>query len=132
MHLIIDGYSDNKEILQDEQFLADWLESYPERIGMTRISPSHVIRYEGPNPADWGISGFIFIAESHISVHTFVDQGYVNIDLFSCKDFDAEKAVRDFQQGFRLVKSRTCLIDREWPGMEPAAAAGSGFTYHES
>lgn len=132
MHLIIDGYSDNKKILQDEQFLADWLESYPARIGMTKISSSHVVRYVGPSPDDWGISGFIFIAESHISVHTFVDQGYVNADLFSCKDFDTEKAIRDFQQGFQLVKSRTCLIDREWAGMEAAAAIGAGFSYHES
>ncbi len=130
MHLIIDGYSDNKEILQDEQFLTAWLESYPERIGMTPISPSYVVRYVGPNPADWGISGFIFIAESHISVHTFVDQGYVNIDLFSCKDFDAEKAAGDFQRGFHLVRSRTCLIDREWSGREEAATVASGFAYH--
>ena len=131
MHLIIDGYSDNKEILQDEHFLNDWLKSYPQRIGMTPISPPHVVRYVGPNPADWGISGFIFIAESHISVHTFVDQGYVNIDLFSCKDFDAEKATEDFQQAFHLVRSRTCLVDREWSGGEPATVGSPGFTYHE-
>jgi S-adenosylmethionine decarboxylase len=114
MHLIIDGYSSNQKIIQDEDFLRKWLETYPASIGMTRISPPHVIRYVGPVLEDWGISGFVFIAESHIAIHTFVEQNYVNIDIFSCKDFDTEKAIEDFQDGFQLTKLRTCLIDREW------------------
>ncbi len=118
MHLIIDGYSSNQKILQDEDFLRKWLETYPARIGMTRISPPHIIRYTGPVLEDWGISGFVFIAESHIAIHTFVEQNYVNIDIFSCKDFDTEKAIEDFQDGFQLTKLRTCLIDREWSKSE--------------
>lgn len=49
MHLIIDGYSDNKEILQDEQFVAHWLENYPPKIGMTKISPPYVVREAFPD-----------------------------------------------------------------------------------
>ena len=130
MHLIIDGYSNNPKILQDEDYLRNWLESYPSRIGMTRISPPHVLRYVGSNLEDWGISGFVFIAESHISVHTFVERNYINIDVFSCKDFDADKAIKHFQQGFHLIKSRTCLIDREWSLTEPAASGPEIFIYH--
>jgi S-adenosylmethionine decarboxylase len=131
MHLIIDGYSNNQKLLQDEDYLRNWLESYPSRIGMTRISPPYVLRYIGTKLEDWGISGFVFIAESHISVHTFVEQNYVNIDIFSCKDFDAEKAIKDFQDGFQLTKSRTCLIDREWPQADLLASNAINFTYHE-
>jgi len=131
MHLIIDGYSSNQKILRDEDFLQKWLESYPAKIGMTRISPPHVLRYTGPVLEDWGISGFVFIAESHIGIHTFVEQNYINIDIFSCKDFDTEKAIEDFQEGFQLVKLRTCLIDRAWPKAEPAMANPKGFIYHE-
>ena len=131
MHLIIDGYSDNQKNLQDEDFLRNWLESYPSEIGMTRISPPLVLRYVGQKLEDWGISGFVFIAESHISVHTFVEINYVNIDIFSCKDFDTEKAVKDCQENFQLTKSRTCLIDREWSA-EPAAMADPlNFVYYE-
>ncbi len=130
MHLIIDGYSDNQELLQDENYLRNWLESYPARIGMTRISPPYVLRYGEPKLEDWGISGFVFIAESHISIHTFVEQNYVNIDVFSCKDFDAEKAIKDFQVAFRLIKSRTCLIDRDCPQTELATSNVVNFVYH--
>ncbi|MBE0431032.1 MAG: S-adenosylmethionine decarboxylase [Dehalococcoidia bacterium] len=131
MHLIIDGYSENQEILKDEDLLAKWLESYPARIGMTRISTPYVVRYMGPELHDWGISGFVFIAESHIGIHTFVERNYVNIDVFSCKDFDAQRAIEDFREGLQLVKLRSCLIDRDWPQPESVAVNPPGFTYHE-
>jgi len=132
MHLIIDGYSSNQKILQDEDFLRKWLETYPARIGMTRISPPHVIRYVGPVLEDWGISGFVFIAESHIAIHTFVEQDYVNIDIFSCKDFNTEKAIEDFQDGFQLTKLRTCLIDREWSKSKLSTKSTECSTDHQS
>lgn len=129
MHLIIDGYSDNQKLLQDEDHLRKWLEDCPARIGMNQISPPYVLRYVGPNPADWGISGFVFIAESHISVHTFVERSYVNIDVFSCRDFDTEKAIEDLRDKFQLFKLRTSLIDREWPP-EVAATSPISFVHH--
>lgn len=129
MHLIIDGYSDNQELLQDKAHLRNWLEDCPARIGMNQISPPYVLRYVGPNPEDWGISGFVFIAESHISVHTFVERSYVNVDIFSCRDFDTDKAIKDFQDKFQLIKSRTCLIDREWPP-EVATTSPISFVHH--
>ena len=131
MHLIIDGYSSDQKILRDEDFLRKWLENYPAEIGMTRISPPYVLRYVGPVLEDWGISGFVFIAESHIGIHTFVERNYVNIDIFSCKDFDTEKAIKDIRKGFQLIKLRTCLIDREWPEAEPPIANLHSFIYHE-
>ncbi len=131
MHLIIDGYSGDQNILRDEGFLRNWLEDYPARIGMTRISPPYVLRYIGPVLEEWGISGFVFIAESHIGIHTFVEKNYVNIDVFSCKDFDTEKAIEDFREGFQLTRLRTCLIEREWAQTETAIANPQGFVYHE-
>ena len=131
MHLIIDGYSSNREILGDEGFLGKWLEDYPARIGMTRISPPYLIRYTGPVLEDSGISGFVFIAESHIGVHTFVEKDYVNIDVFSCKDFDTDRAIEDFREGFQLTRLRTCMIDREWPKAQTTIVRPQSFVYHE-
>ena len=114
MHLIIDGYGENPKLMQDEQFIYQLLDSYPARIGMTKISAPLVIRYVGPNPEDWGISGFVFIAESHISIHTFVERCYINIDVFSCKDFNAEQVIKDFKDKFQLSIFSSRLINRDW------------------
>lgn len=114
MHLIIDGYGSNSKLLQDEEYIRQLLDSYPSRIGMTKISAPTVFRYVGSNPEDWGVSGLVFIAESHISIHTFVERCYVNIDIFSCKDFNAEQAIRDFRDAFQLTRFTTRLINRDW------------------
>jgi len=114
MHLIIDGYGDNPKVMQDEQFLYQLLDSYPAQIGMTKISSPLVFRYIGSRPEDWGISGFVFIAESHISIHTFVERRYINIDVFSCKDFNAEQVIKDLKDKFQLTKLSSRLINRDW------------------
>ncbi len=117
MHLIIDGFGKNKAILQDESFIHDLLNAYPDKIGMTKISDPIVFRYSGAKPEDWGVSGLVFIAESHISLHTFVERAFINIDVFSCKDFDAEQIIRDMRDKFELTRMRSCLVRREWePG----------------
>jgi S-adenosylmethionine decarboxylase len=59
---------------------------------MTKIMPPYTFSYSGLKPEDWGVSGIVLIAESHISIHTFVDKNYASVDIFSCKDFDVESA----------------------------------------
>jgi S-adenosylmethionine decarboxylase len=122
MHLIIDGYGDNPKVMQDEQFLYQLLDSYPAQIGMTKISSPIVFRYIGSRPEDWGISGFVFIAESHISAHTFVERRYINIDVFSCKDFNAEQVIKDLKDKFQLTKLSSRLINRDWKMADLAEA----------
>jgi S-adenosylmethionine decarboxylase len=114
MHLIIDGYGKDTSIMRNEQLIYALLDSYPACIGMTKISGPHVFKYVGSKPEDWGISGFVFIAESHISLHTFVERCYINIDVFSCKDFDAEQVVKDFREKFKLTRLSSRLINRDW------------------
>jgi len=114
MHLTIDGYGNNPKLMQDEQFIYQILDSYPARINMTKITSPYVYKYIGSKPEDWGISGFVFIAESHISIHTFVERCYVNIDVFSCKDFNAEQVVKDFRDTFKLTRLSSRLINRDW------------------
>jgi S-adenosylmethionine decarboxylase len=114
MHLIIDGYGSNRQILQDENFLRKILDTIPDLIGMTKITKPFVFRYIGDKPDEWGYSGFVFIAESHISFHTFVERNYVNIDVFSCCDFDTENAVKHLSEQFQLVKLKTYLVNRDW------------------
>jgi len=112
MHLIIDGFGSNRELLESEELIYQLLDEYPDQIGMTKVTPPYVFRYIGSKPEDWGISGFVLIAESHISIHTFPERCYVNIDVFSCKDFDSEQAIRDLQARLELTKLRSYVLNR--------------------
>ena len=123
MHLIVDGYGADSGKLQDLGFLFQLLDDYPSQIGMTKIMPPYVFKYHGVKPEDWGISGFVLIAESHISIHTFPEKQYLNIDVFSCKEFDAQLAV-DFmkaQFGISEVESRVLARGLEYPHEKNAA-----------
>ena len=112
MHLIVDGYGGDAKKLQDMDQTYKLLDGYPSEIGMTKISPPYVFRYVGTKPEDWGVSGFVLIAESHISIHTFPERGYVNVDIFSCKLFDAQKAVAYIKNHFGLTEAKSAVLKR--------------------
>ena len=112
MHVTIDGYGGDPQKLADENLISAFLDSCPSAIGMTKIAPPYVCRYSGAKPEDWGISGFVLIAESHISAHTFPEHGYVWVDIFSCKSFDADAAIDDIRERFGLHDCRVHSLAR--------------------
>ena len=112
MHLAIDGYGRDPHVMEDEVLVRQLLDSYPVEIGMTKICEPIVLRYVGTKPEDWGVSGFVMIAESHISIHTFVERCFVNIDVFSCKEFDADKVIRDLTEKLKLTKVNSYILTR--------------------
>ena len=116
MHLVIDGYGGDVGKMWNQELLREFLVSYPANLEMNRITDPKVLEYHGPKAEDSGISGFVIIAESHISVHTFPHRKYVNIDIFSCKSFDSDRALADARELFDLEDMKTWLLDRglEW------------------
>ena len=116
MHLVIDGYGGDIDKMWDEDLVRGFLYRYPDSLGMTRITVPHVLRYEAPKSEDSGVSGFVIIAESHISIHTFPRRNYVNIDMFSCRKFDHQRALAAAESLFDLREVKTWLLDRglEW------------------
>ena len=123
MHLIVDGYGGDLKVMEDPDALLRFLDEYPDAIGMTKITPPQVYTYAGRKSEDNGLSGFVLIAESHISVHTFPGRKYINIDVFSCKEFDAEKALNELRATFSLETVRSWILDRglEYADLETAA-----------
>ncbi len=111
-HLMMDGYGCDREKLMDLDWIYDFLSRYPDEIDMTKIMPPYVFKYSGKVPEDWGISGFVLIAESHISIHTFPDKLYLSLDIFSCKSFDAQKAIERIKDLFDIKKVEIKLLDR--------------------
>ncbi len=128
MHVIIDGYGGDPDQLADENVVRVILEEVPDLMGMTKITQPKVLRYTGSKPEDWGVSGFVMIAESHISMHTFPERKLVWADVFSCKDFDAQPVIDAIKQKFSLRNTDIQSLPRNLepfspPSREEAAAA---------
>jgi S-adenosylmethionine decarboxylase len=113
MHVIIDGYGGDPDQLSDENEVRAVLDQYPEMMGMTKITQPTVMPYKGTKPEDWGVSGFVMIAESHIAVHTFPERRLVWADIFSCKDFDATAVLDDLKERFGLQQMDVTKLERQ-------------------
>ena len=118
MHVIIDGYGGDPDQLSDENVVRVILDSYPEMMGMTKITQPKVLEYRGSKPEDWGVSGYVMIAESHISMHTFPERGLVWADIFSCKDFDPVPVLEDFKRRFGLQTLDVRTLERNLEPLE--------------
>lgn len=93
-HLIMDLFDCSKKTLESQAAVREFLESAPEKIGMTKIAGPFVVKFVPKDPKkrrEWGISGMVIIAESHVSVHTYPYKGSAKVDVYSCREFDREK-----------------------------------------
>ena len=116
MHLVIDGYRGDSGRMWDAELIRQFLYDLPDAMGMTRITEPSVLEYTAPKAEDSGISGFVIIAESHISVHTFPRRDHVNVDIFSCRPFDSDMALSRVKELFSLEEVETWQLERglEW------------------
>jgi S-adenosylmethionine decarboxylase len=112
MHLLVDGFGGDLEKLKNQEFVYKFLDEFPSSIKMNKISGPHVTIYSGPIAEDWGVSGFVMIAESHISIHTFPDRSYTNIDIFSCKNFDEDLALSLINDAFMFQRIKLWKVGR--------------------
>ena len=112
MHLAVDGYGGDPSKLQDVKLISSFLDEHPSAIGMTKIVPP-LVYTTGERRPRTGVSPALFlIAESHVSIHTFPDRGYLSIDVFSCKEFDPSPSVDEVKAAFSLQEVRVWTIDR--------------------
>jgi S-adenosylmethionine decarboxylase len=100
--------------LNDQELILGCLNELPELLGMHKLSQPVV--YEASDngkkdPGGW--SGFVVIAESHISIHTFPANGFVTIDAYTCKNgLDMRYVVTYFVEKFWLKETETNFVER--------------------
>jgi len=115
---MLELYGCNEKISDPEQVKL-FLQQLPEIIGMHKISEPMITVYPGREGSfdKGGISGFILIAESHITIHTFTAQRYATIDIFSCKEFDVQKAEKFIIELFnpQKIERNFLMRGKEFP-----------------
>ena len=58
------------------------------------------------------ISGFVIIAESHITIHTYPLRQLAKIDIVSCKQFGQKKAISILKKTFNAGEAETQFLYR--------------------
>lgn len=92
-HILADFSGADPKILDDASALADMLERAAEIIGAKILSRS----FHRFDPQ--GVTGILLLSESHVSVHTWPEDGYAAFDLYTCGSGDAGAAA-DFVKAF--------------------------------
>jgi S-adenosylmethionine decarboxylase len=111
-HLMLDLAECNVDTLVDEVKLRGFLDDLPDRIGMKKISEPKVLKYLDKWAETPGLTGFVVLAESHMSFHTFPDARYAFVDIFSCGAFDVKKTKQYIIDFFASKKPAVHLVNR--------------------
>lgn len=114
-HLLVDAYDGDPALLGNCELVEWFLAHYPGVMGMTIIAGPYVHEHHGANEEDWGVTGFVVIAESHVSIHTFPERRALWADIFSCREFDTAHALRSLKEAFGLRQMKSNTIQRALP-----------------
>ena len=114
VHLTLDGYGGCQHLLGDGKHVLACLNDLPERLGMHKIAEPSLVELGDHSPKDpGGVSGFVMIAESHISIHTFPLRGFVSADVYTCQNsLDTERICQYFAEAFGLQDLEINLVRR--------------------
>jgi S-adenosylmethionine decarboxylase len=113
-HLMIDGYRGDKDLLNDKDLVLDFLTNLPGILGMHALAePQIVLAPDNDKKDPGGWSGFVIIAESHISIHTFPRRGFVSADVYTCKNGLDQKQIETlFVEKFKLQEVEINFVMR--------------------
>ncbi len=118
-HLTLDFHGCDKGKLADRDFIFKVLDEMPEKVGMNKFSEPQIteVPEQGENSFDrGGITGFVILVESHMSIHTFPEDGYASFDIFSCKEFNIDHATKSLMEmlGAKKVEKNFIVRGKEF------------------
>jgi len=114
VHLMIDAYGADPVQLADRGSLLRLLSELPGTLGMHIIAPPVVVEVGEKNRKDpGGFSGFVLIAESHISFHTFPRRQFLTLDLYTCQGgLDAESVLNSIKTFLQFSTADVQVVPR--------------------
>ena len=106
-HLVFTGVSRNPP--KDPEYIKQAMLDIVKEADMEVFMPPQAKYCDDPTNA--GVTGTVVITTSHSSVHIW-DEGLVQADLYSCKEFDADYMAKVFAELFGCFDWDYQVIDR--------------------
>lgn len=114
LHLIGDLYGCvcDYRLMHDASHLEDFCKQQVAASGLTTVGSLFHSFGEGG-----GVTGVVVLAESHLSIHTWPESGYVTLDVYVCNYTEnnrpkAQKLFNALQSAFNPAEPRLHRIDR--------------------
>lgn len=105
-HITWDVYNCNEESLSFIPKVKLVLNAIVEELQLSKVNES----FKQFEPI--GVTGFILLEESHVSIHTWPEHLFAAVDIFSCKPFDAKKIQELLMTSFGSDKVVIKAIER--------------------
>jgi S-adenosylmethionine decarboxylase len=77
---MLELYGCDQEKINSRKFLHQVVKAAVKKVGLTNLGS----RFHQFEPH--GVTGFTLLAQSHISLHTWPEYGYLVLDIFTCGD----------------------------------------------
>jgi S-adenosylmethionine decarboxylase proenzyme len=96
-HIILDLFKINKDIFENKlsftnfPIFDDYIKKSLIKNNMTLLN-SNIHFFDNNNGA---LTALYLLSESHLSIHTWPENNYIAIDVFTCGNCDTEKIVED-------------------------------------
>ena len=110
-HLII--RAEANRVPTDEEQLTEWLREFIDSIHMKILMGPYVKYCE--MEGNRGITGIAVIETSHIAIHVWDEPNpaLMQIDVYSCAEFDVDQIAEKIKQDFDVVKLDYKYLNRE-------------------
>jgi len=98
-HLMMELFGCDSEKINSRKFLHLLVKTAVKKAGLTNLGS----RFHQFDPQ--GVTGFTLLAQSHISLHTWPEYGYLVLDIFTCGDQNQADSLADqFLQRLRPAR----------------------------
>lgn len=105
VHYTIDCYGCDKNLLDNEPHLVSGLKSISAQFGF------NVLSFSSAKFEPVGVTAYLVLSESHMSIHTWPELQFAAVDFFSCRMpniDDLKHAVQTLVDADYLEEKRVC------------------------
>jgi len=112
-HLLVEVVAKNNRGFKDKRFIKRLFREIIEVAEMKAVSPTLIYQFPPrQSKLKSGLTAFCVLAESHLSIHTWPENNYFALDLFSCRDFNEKKVISLIKKNFAVKKIYIQVIKR--------------------
>ncbi|MBM7703298.1 adenosylmethionine decarboxylase [Metabacillus iocasae] len=105
-HMVVDAFSCNPSVLNDIQRLEELLLQITKTLHM-EVLHTHFHQFHPE-----GITGVIVLGTSHFSIHTWPEEGYAALDLYTCGDGNPMTEITTLLEGLESNYANVYYLPR--------------------